>query len=401
MKIIQINTTVNSCSTGRITEQVGQVLISKGHESYIAFGRDTRPSESKLIKVGNKRDLIRHGLKTRIFDRHGFSSNNATKTLIKELDTIKPDAIGLFNLHGYYLNIEVLFNYLRLINIPVIWTLFDCWAFTGHCSYFDDINCTKWINGCYSCPKTKVYPSSYFLDNSKRNYLDKKAIFTGIDKLHLIVHSQWLKRNVGQSFLKDYPVHQIFSGVDLDVFKPKADNNIRRKYSIGTKKIILGVANIWDTRKGLADFIKIHDYFVKDYVMILVGLTKKQIKALPAGIIGIERTESVEDLASFYCAADVFVNPTYLDNFPTTNLEALACGTPVVTYDTGGSPEAIDQNTGRVIKKGDIKGLKDGILEIFENSKEEYKLACRGRAEHLFNKDHRFLDYLHLYEELT
>jgi glycosyltransferase involved in cell wall biosynthesis len=340
-------------------------------------------------------------MKSAIFDRHGFGSSKATKALIKEIDIIRPDAIGLHNLHGYYLNIEILFNYLHDIKIPVVWTLFDCWAFTGHCTYFDDIECQKWTTGCYSCPKTRKYPSSYLFDNSRRNYSDKKDLFTKPVKLHIIVHSQWLKELVDQSFLNKYPVHKIFSGIDLDVFKPHTDIDIRSKYKTGNKKIILGVANIWDDRKGLSDLLKLHKYFNKECVMVLVGLNQKRIDSLPDGIIGIRRTESVEDLAAFYSTADVFVNPTYMDNFPTTNIEAIACGTPIAMYNTGGSPEAIDENTGIIVNKGDLKGLQDAISEILNKGKDLFRPLCRARAERLFNKNDRYLDYLSLYEELT
>jgi len=401
MKIVQINTVVNSGSTGRITEDIGKVLMSRGHESYIAYGRGKRPSQSKLIRIGSDTEVIIHGLKTAIFDRHAFGSRHATKELIKEIDRIRPDAIGLHNLHGYYLNVEILFNYLQKINIPVIWTLFDCWAFTGHCSYFDDINCPKWMSECFSCPKTRKYPSSYLIDNSRKNFSDKKALFTKPGNLHIIVHSQWLKGLVDKSFLNRFPVHQIFSGIDLEVFRPRTDIEIKRKYGLGDKKIILGVANIWDIRKGLADFMKLYEHFRNEYTLVLVGLNKKQIEALPQGVTGIKRTESVSDLAAFYSTADVFVNPTYLDNFPTTNLEALACGTPVVTYNTGGSPEAVDSNTGRVVDKGDMEGLTNAISEMLAGSKDHFRPLCRSRAEKYFNKDDRYLDYLRLYEDLV
>ena len=400
MKLVQINTSVNSGSTGRIAEDIGKVMMSQGHESYIAYGRGNRPSQSNLLKIGKQWDVVHHGFKTAVFDRHGFGSVNATKALISEIDRINPDVIGLHNLHGYYLNINVLFNYLQETEIPVVWTLFDCWAFTGHCSYFDHINCTKWLEGCFSCPKTRKYPSSYLFDQSKRNYTDKKSIFNRVSKLHIIVHSQWLKRLVEQSFLKSFPVHHIFSGIDLEVFKPSNDTLIIRKHHIRNKKIILGVANIWDIRKGLSVFKKLHEIFSAEHVIILVGLTRKQINELPSGMIGIERTESVSELAAYYSASDVFVNPTFLDNFPTTNLEALACGTPVVTYKTGGSPEAVDESTGRVVEQGDFRGLADAITTLLNKDRDQLSAVCRKRAELLFNKEDRYLDYLRLYEDL-
>lgn len=401
MKILQINTVVNSGSTGRITEDIGRVFLSRGHSSYIAFGRGNRPSQSDLIRIGNDFDVISHGFKTALLDKHGFGSKRATEALISRIDEIQPDIIGLHNLHGYYINIESLFQYIHKRGIPIVWTLFDCWAFTGHCSYFDDINCRKWIEGCYSCPKTRKYPSSYLFDNSRRNYESKKMLFNIAPKLNIIVHSNWLKCLVEQSFLNGFPVHHIYSGIDLNVFKPRLSDSLRRRYGIeNQKKIVLGVANIWDVRKGLSDFIKIYQILQKSVVLILIGLTKKQLKRLPPGIIGVERTENVEELASYYSLADVFVNPTYMDNFPTTNIEALACGTPVVTYDTGGSPEAIDEETGKVVCKGDIEGLIDAINEILDSDRNTLRSMCRDRAERLFDKDQRYLDYLNLYESI-
>jgi putative colanic acid biosynthesis glycosyltransferase len=401
LKVIQINTIVNSGSTGRITEDIGKVLLANGHESYIAFGRGNRPSKSLLIKIGSEWDVYWHGLQTIVFDRHAFASKAATQKLIREIDRLKPDVIGLHNLHGYYINIEILFTYLKTTQIPVVWTLFDCWAFTGHCTYFDDIHCTKWIKGCSECPKKKKYPSSFFKDNSKSNYLNKKSLYGDFKNLQLVVHSRWLQNLVQQSFLRKVSTHHIFSGIDLDIFRPSTgDSEIIEKYQLKSKRIILGVASTWDKRKGLDDFIQLNNYLSYRQTILLVGLNKQQLKLLPSSIIGIERTENVNELAALYSTADVFVNPTWQDNFPTTNLEALACGTAVITYNTGGSPEAIDEATGFVIEKGNVKGLADAVITVLENGKDHYRNICRQRAEQLFNKNDRYGDYLKLYELL-
>ena len=399
MKFLQFNAQVNSGSTGRIAEDIGRVMMSNGHESYITYGRGSQPSQSKLLKIGSMQDIYMHGLKTILTDRHGFGSRKATEALIRKIELIEPRAIGLHNLHGYYVHIGKLFKYLKTTQIPIIWTLFDCWAFTGHCTYFDDIQCEKWIKHCYQCPKSKKYPKAYF-DNSYKNFKDKKELFTGLSNLHLVVHSNWLKALVQESFLQNYHVHLIRSGIDLEQFRPLLTESLRRRYGFKNKKIILGVASIWDKRKGLADFMKLLPLLSKDYQIVLVGLNTKQIKALPFGIKGIVRTESIEELAALYSAAEVFVNPTWQDNFPTTNLEALACGTPVITYNTGGSPEAIDEYTGKVVPKGDIQCLWQAIQEIAEKGKEHYQSLCRARAEKYFNKEDRYRDYLNLYERL-
>lgn len=399
MKLLQINTQVNSGSTGRIAEDIGRVMLANGHESYIAYGRGNRPSQSKLLKIGSQQDIYLHGLKTLLSDRHGFGSRKATEALIKEIEHIQPDAIGLHNLHGYYLHIEVLFDYLRANQIPVLWTLFDCWAFTGHCTYFDNIQCQKWQTHCQQCPKSRMYPKSFF-DNSFRNFEDKRSLFTGLNRLELIVHSAWLRDLVKQSSLKDLPVHLIRSGIDIDQFRPLSADKVRHRFALGNQKIILGVASTWDERKGLQDFLQLHPHLPEGYTLVLVGLNAKQIKVLPANVKGIARTESVEELAELYSAASVFVNPTWQDNFPTTNLEALACGTPVITYDTGGSPEAIDAKTGMVVAKGNISELWQAIKKVTDLGKEHYLPLCRARAEQHFNKEDRYRDYLRFYKSL-
>lgn len=399
MKILQINTVVNSGSTGRIAEDIGKVLLSQGHSSSIAYGRGPSASQSRLIKVGNDWDMYMHGLTSKLFDRHGFSSKAATKRLIADIEKIEPDVIGLHNLHGYYLNIEVLFDFLKATQLPVLWTLFDCWAFTGHCAYFDKVGCQKWKTCCSNCELKRTYPSSFYLDNSTKNYLDKKRLFQKLPYMDLVVHSRWLENLTKQSFLSDYPIHVIHSGIDLNIFKPDV-GNAKDKYNIPNKqKIILGCANIWNARKGLNDFLYLRQALGNEYNIVLVGLGEKQIRSLPEGIIGIKRTESVVDLASLYSIADVFVNPTTADNFPTTNIEALACGTPVITYDTGGSGEAIDEHTGIVVEKGNKERLYNAVIEVVNKGKVYYSPHCVARAKTKFNKEDRYRDYIDIFEK--
>jgi putative colanic acid biosynthesis glycosyltransferase len=400
VRVIQINTIVNSGSTGRIAEDIGKLLISQGHESYVAFGRGIRPSASSLIKIGNLGDIRSHVVNTRLFDRHGFGSKNATKKLVEEIERIKPDVIHLHNLHGYYLNIEVLFNYLKTSQIQIVWTLHDCWAFTGHCTYFDYVNCFKWQTECYSCPNKKAYPASWFLDNSKLNYKQKKILFNAVPLISIVAPSQWLVDHVSESFLGGYPINLIRNGIDLGIFYPRYTGKIKERFGIGNRFMLLGVASIWDRRKGLDDFIQLHKMIDNDFVIVLVGLSQKQLKSLPDGMIGIARTENIEELAEFYSAADVFLNPTWVDNCPITNSEALACGTPVVTYRTGGSPEAIDEYTGFVVQKGDIYSLYSAAMEIKKKGKSHYSRSCIARASELYNKDIEYQEYIDLYNSL-
>lgn len=400
MKLLQINTTVNSGSTGRIAEDIGITLLEAGHESFIAAANTDRPSRSALVPIGNATDRNLHGLKTRLLDLHGFGSKAATRKFVLQLKKINPDIIHLHNIHGYYLNVEILFNGLKTLQKPIVWTFHDCWPFTGHCSNFESVGCFKWQTECNHCPNIKAYPASWGFDNSKNNFYRKKSLFTGLKQLTIVTPSQWLADHVENSFLREYPIHMINNGVDLNVFKTSESSHIKDKYGISDKRLILGVANTWKKRKALFDFVELSKNVDDQTQVMLVGVEANISSALPENIIALSRTENIDELAALYSAADVFVNPTYADNFPTTNIEALACGTPVITYNTGGSPEAIDEHTGIVVAKGDVRNLKTNIEVVLNKGKDYYRAACRARAEKLYNKDDRFQDYISLFQTL-
>jgi glycosyltransferase involved in cell wall biosynthesis len=400
VKVLQINSVCGIGSTGRIVVQIHKLLKEKGYKSYVAYGRDYARDCDSTVRIGNKFDNYMHVAITRLFDRHGFGSKKATANFIEKVEKIDPDIIHLHNIHGYYVNIELLFKYIKEANKPVVWTLHDCWAFTGHCAYFDYIGCDRWKTGCYECPQKKTYPSSILIDNSKRNFERKKELFTGIKNMVIVTPSRWLAGLVKESFLKEYPVKRIpvkviNNGIDLEIFKPM-ESDFRKRYGLENKFIILGVANVWDRRKGYDYFIKLSETLKQDEIIVMVGLTEKQKKNLPKNIIGITRTNNVKELAEIYSAADVFVNPTLEDNFPTTNLEALACGTPVVTFDTGGSPECVDESCGVVVEKGNLKELIEAIERIRLNTfNKDY---CINRAKD-FDKS-KYSEYLELYSSL-
>ncbi|WP_316838247.1 glycosyltransferase [Pedobacter nutrimenti] len=399
MKILQINSVLNIGSTGRIAEELGQISIEKGWNSYIAYGREFRgESKSKTFKIGNKLDFYAHLVTTRLFDRHGFGSKRTTKNLIRYIKGIGPDVVVLHNIHGYYLNIEILFDFLKEYNKPVFWILYDCWSFTGHCAYFDLVGCEKWQKDCFNCPCKNSYPKS-LVCNSSKNFNDKRRIFNGIENLNLIVHSDWLRKSIGKSFLKNYPVSLIRNGVNLDNFKPKEDNKIRDKYNLGNKFVILGVASVWGERKGFKDFLLLSE-ILTDEIIIMDGLSKEQERLLPVNIISIGKAPNVIELASIYSTADVFFNPTYEDNFPTTNLESMACGTPVITYDTGGSPEAVDDMTGFVCEKRNINEVYSKIKTIKEVGKQNYAKNCVDRANKLFDYKERYAECVDFFEKV-
>lgn len=361
MKVLMINVVCGIRSTGRICTDLATALEDQGHEVKIAYGRENVPEQFQkyAVRIGSDLDVKLHGVKARLFDGAGFGSKRATEKFIKWAKEYDPDVIHLHNIHGYYINVEVLFNYLKECGKKIIWTLHDCWAFTGHCVYFDYVGCDKWKTGCEHCPQKSEYPARIGPDMSRNNYVKKRELFTGISNMTLVTPSRWLADLLSESYMKEYPTRVIHNGVDTEVFKP-TEGNVKERYNCQNKKIVLGVAAVWDKRKGLDYFVELSKMLDDSYQIILVGLSKEQIEKLPKNIIGIERTNNVEELAELYTAADVFVNPTLEDNYPTTNLEAIACGTPVVTFYTGGSPESAEMYGVSVLKK-DIDGLMTAI----------------------------------------
>lgn len=398
MKYLFINVLAGSGSTGKIAAAKCRELQKQGHQCVLAYGRGEANCEDiRTYKIGTKLDYCIHGVKTRLFDRHGFGSVRATKKFLKWVRVYDPDVIWLHNIHGYYINIEMLFDYLKSTDKKVYWTLHDCWAFTGHCTYFSYVKCDKWKTGCHNCNQKNKYPGSFLLDRSRKNYIQKKKIFLNVSDLTIFTPSKWLEKLVKESFLKGYRTEVIYNKVETKVFRP-VPSHFREQYGLKDKRIILGVANVWEKRKGLDDFIKLAELLNEQYAIVLVGLNermmqnvfhrlkrvkkpkriyaektnicgvnnkKKGCMAIPPGIeslyrsivvmfgediqeseqtatvICLKRTESAGELAQIYTAADVFVNPTYEDNYPTVNLEAQACGTRVITYDVGGCRETI------------------------------------------------------------
>lgn len=386
-KLLQINICSAMLSTGTITEDISKVAIRNGWDTYIAYGRFAKPSVSQQFRVGNQWETYMHYFQHRLWDGEGLASHRATRTLVQRIEEIAPDIIHLHNIHDHYLNYPLLFNYLATTNIPIVWTQHDCWAFTGGCMYFDMMNCNEWKSDCKSCPEKRAL----FCNKSREQFLLKKKLLNGIKNLTFVSVSNWLNRLLRESVQKHRRIETIHNGIDIQKFVPIGEKNKEK-----TK--ILGVAAVWDKRKGLNDFLKLREILSNEYEIILVGLTQKQVNALPKGIIGITRTTNVEELVRLYANANVFVNPTYSDNFPTTNLEALACGTPVITYKTGGSPEALDEKTGIIIEQGDIEGLANAIMQMKENPL--FSEDCRKRVEVCFDKDKCYEKYICLYMEL-
>jgi len=390
MKVLMINSVCGIKSTGRIATDLADMLTEKGHTVKIAYGREEVPEKYKeyAVRIGNEWDVRLHGLEARLFDNAGFGSKKATLRFLEWVREFAPDIIHLHNLHGYYINVELLFKFLKEYKSPVIWTLHDCWAFTGHCAHFDLCKCYKWKTECHKCPQKKEYPASILLDNSRKNYRNKKKAFQGVDNMVIVTPSNWLAGLVKESFLREYETRVINNGIDLALFKP-TEGGFREKYKLENKIIVLGVASAWGVKKGLVDFIELRKLLDRRYEIVLVGVSEEDKNILPNGVLGITRTNSVKELAEIYTAADIFLNLTYEDNYPTVNLEAQACGTPVITYRTGGSVESVPEE--QVANQGDLKSVVELIVK-YEGKKTS--------VQSFYDKNVAFEEYIELYEEI-
>lgn len=395
MKVAQINLTCGQGSTGKIAVSISQLLSQKNIENKIFYSEGTS-NYPLSVKYMNWCELKIGALESRLTGYYGFESYFATKRLLSHIESFSPDIVHLHNLHGHNCNLELMFNYLKNRKIKIFWTFHDCWAFTGYCPYFTLIDCNKWKSGCFSCPQRLYF--SFFKDKSSELWKMKKDLFEGLD-LTIVTPSRWLADLVKQSFLKDYPVKVINNGINLEIFKPLA-GKFREKYGISKNKfVILGVALGWEKRKGLDVFLELAKRLDDRFKIVLVGMNDTVDKQLPSNIISIHRTHDQKELAEIYSAADVFVNPTREDNFPTTNIEALACGTPVVTtYGTGGGCEMLDEKSGVAVNVSDVAEIERQIVRIC-SEKVFSSEDCVDRAKS-FDQNVKFREYIKLYENL-
>ena len=372
MKILQINSVCGVTGTGRIAADLYEAAVSRGYECRIAYGEhkyQNAPGNMQTLEIGTLQDCRIHALQTRLWDMHGFGSRAATRKFLEKADAYNPDVVHLHNLHGYYINIELLFRYLKQRKVKVVWTLHDCWSFTGHCVHFESIGCEKWKDGCHSCPLVRQYPASLGVDRSKKNYIQKKELFTGVEDMTILVPSRWLEKRVRQSFLQDYNIKVVYNGIDLKTYRP-TQSDFRQKYGLEGQFVVLGVANVWVERKGLDTFLELAKQLGEGYRVVLVGLSVEQIGQLPEGILGLPRTDTAAELAKIYTAADVFINPGREETFGLTVAEAMACGTWPIVYADTACAEVVEQGIGQAVT-GDVRELKAAIQDYRKNKSAE------------------------------
>lgn len=360
MKILIINRNIGTGSVGRIVKDLYTGIIENNDECKLAYvdGNTDGIKSEDLYKICNNVEIKKHALFTRMFGKTSTYSVSTTRNLINFISAYKPDIIHVHAFYGYYINMEMLMEYISANNIYLISTLHSCWDITGHCCYFDLIGCDKWENGCFDCHNIKSYPRSY-IDNTAYNFSHKAKLYEVVERCTIVVPSKWMHNLVRQSHLSKKHCKVIYNGIDLSKFncggKTKKD------------KIILSVGNGWGKRKGFDDLLELDTVLPEDIKLVVIGVTKKQSKMFSKNVVCIERTDSVKSLIEWYSKATVLFNPTYEDNYPTVNLEAIACHTPVATYDTGGSPETLkEMKYGKIIKRRDYVSLIEYVNLIHE-----------------------------------
>lgn len=400
-KVLQINVTANSGSTGRIAEQINQSAAACGWETYFAYGRNMQPCKSKLIHVGNMLQVYEHYAEHRLFDNDGLASRLSTQKLVREIKKIKPDIIHLHNIHDHWLNYKILFEYLNTLEIPIVWTQHDCWSFTGGCKHFTRLKCNQWVTGCTTdCSFRRGINLRKYISHSANHYQLKQRLFTNTQNLTLVPVSHWLESVLKKSFLSVKSIQTICNGVDVDVFKPSDNFNIvLKRYGLENTKYVIGVATAWSGCKGFNDYCKLASKLPLNLKIVLVGLTEKLIRAARNyGIIGIPRTENVGELVALYNGASIVMNLSYEETFGLTTVEGFACGTPSIVYNATASPELVTPETGIVCEPGDIDGVAKAVEELL--SRKKNISACRDRAVKYYNKNDRFNEYIDLYENL-
>lgn len=388
MKYVQINAYAGGWANSVVFKKHRE-LLEWGNESYVFWARGEHEQDEHMVKIATYPEICLDAFRTRLDGKAGFHSRGITRRLLKRLDEIDPDVVHLHVLLGYYINVEMLFNWLAVHRCQVKWTLHDCWAFTGHCIHFTYARCDQWKTRCAQgsgCPQTKTYPKTYCAKSVGWNFEQKRRLFTMLpeSRLQLIAPSQWLASLVGQSFLYRYDVAVVRNSIDDGVFKP-SPSAFRKDRGLEGSFVVLGVASVWSDRKGLDDFVRLADKLDERFAIVLVGLSKRQAKSVPERIVALPRTDSARRLAEIYTAADVLFNPTVEDNLPTVNLEAEACGTPVVTYDTGGCRETVRLSASRTVSS------LDEAVEAFRALLDDSPMGfeTRSQAQASGNEDER------------
>lgn len=405
-KLLLVNTYGNLWSTGRLAAEVGEVAKNNGWECYFAYASQAKPCGYQMIRINTSRVLNKiHFFFSRILNLKGFGSWWETRKFIRTIKKICPDIIHLHNIHGDYLNIPLFFRFLKRANIPVVWSLHDCWAMTGGCTHFVYFRCEQWKTGCHNCPRYKNKDRGGELRGFIRTmpwvYKYKKQLFEAVPNLTIVSASEWLAQIARNSYLSIKDIRVIPNGIDVSIFKPYDNTTeIRRKYDLRDKFVIMGVGTEWSVRKGFNDYLQLSQKLSSDFVIVLVGVDHLTQKQLPTNIIGISKTDNIAELALLYSTANVVTSLSYQEAFGLTPIEGFACGTPAIVYNNTALPELITPQTGIIVETGSIDKLVEAIEEIRSRGKQYYSPCCRETAEKFYNKYTQYSKYVELYQEI-
>ena len=394
MRVLFVNLVYGVGSTGKIIADIADLLRKGGSDVRILYGAGADSSDAGARRTAGSLEYYAHNVLSRLTDHAGLYSRAVTRRMIREIKTFQPDLIHLHTLHGFYVNYEMLFRFLKGSGIPVVWTLHDCWPFTGHRTHFSQIKCTQWQTECQDCRLLRRYLHCYGKGDVRRNFRRKKDAFTGVKNPVITTPSQWLASQVALSFLRDYPRMVIPNGIDRTVFRPQA-SDLWKSYRLEDKKIVLGVASTWSAQKGLPGLLALADRLGADYQVVLIGLTAQQLPHVPPNVLGLPRTANQTELAQWYTVADVFVNPTYEDTFPTVDMEAQSCGAPAAVYETDGCPETLVTGNSVLTAQGDLDGLEHAVRDVVRRG---VRVApCETER---FDKEWTYGEYIRLYERM-
>lgn len=395
MKILQINAVYGHGSTGVIVRDIEQMCESSGIECYVA-SPDPKVNDAKRgFLIGNAFDHKLHAVLSRINGKQAYFSRWATRRLLKFIDKIEPDVVHLHNLHSNYIHLNMLLQYLAKKDIQTIVTLHDCWFYTGGCFHYKATACMRWLEGCGHCPKKRQDTPAYLWDCSASILADRKKYLLAIPRLTVTGVSEWISNEAKRTFFADTPVVTIRNGVDLDVFKP-TPSDFRSRLELQDKYIILGPASKWLQPLNKSVLTYFSEHMQPDEVLLLFGATDCPLP-MPENVRLYGYTRNREELAALYTCADVFVNTTREDSLSLINVEAQACGTPVVTFDATGPRETVDQVHGFRVSVGDANGLIKIIQSIRLSNNNGIIAKCRKFVSDYFEVNANYQKYIDLY----
>ena len=401
MRILQINVVCGHGSTGVIAVEIAELLEQNGHECYIAYGQGTT-TYKKSYKIGSRIESLLHSLIfSRILGMQGFGSIWATKRLVRWIEKINPDLIQLQTLHCHFLNLPILFKYLKKKGKPVVWSIHDCYSFTGKCTHFTVSGCRRWETGCHDCPQLHTSGAkTYFFDQTARLYNIKKRLFTSLDDLTLISCSNWLKSELQHSFFKEKPINMIYNWIDCAKFKPIHDNSIYESYGIDpSKKYLIGVSAVWDPKQSrYQDALRLAEILPEEYQLVLVGKLVGKVESRK-NVCQIPYVNGVEELSKLYSSAVAFVGFSVEDTFGKVIAEAMLCGTPAIVFDSTACPEVVG-DSGFVVPPHDVEGMLRCVRTIEEQGREKFSTRSIEYVKANYDYTQNVTKYLDLYQSI-